>query len=86
MTFVDALYSNRMAEVAAERGWTVQGPWQVYAKLRGDCIEDSRSRIIYSRRRVGEMNFADALELFDRLAPICTDKATFIFIYGREIT
>jgi len=33
-----------------------------------------------------EMNFADALELFDRSAPICTDKATFIFIYGREIT
>ena len=35
-----------------------------------------------------EMNFADALELFDRSAPICTDKAKFIFIiqYGREIT
>ncbi len=27
-----------------------------------------------------EMNFADALELFDRSAPICTDEASFIFI------
>ena len=35
-----------------------------------------------------EMDFTDALELFDRSAPICTDKAKFIFIiqYGREIT
>ena len=39
-------------------------------------------------RMKDEMNFADALELFDRSAPICTDKAKFIFIiqYGREIT